>query len=299
MCRCGGVERAIDAVMQEVSEYVKHKYKSDRVKLVRYPGGDYHIFSDLNKVFTRAPGVKTFVEVFGGSCWCSLNASRVKFKVIVCNDIDSDLINLYRAIRNNPDELIKRLSMWPLSRELYEIAVEIINDKGIDDITKSVALFYAIRTSFSGFLTSKSSFSYSKVSNHTHSYSSAVASIAEYAKKFRDVVLECRDFREVIKLYDSDATLFYLDPPYVATSDAHNRGGYYRYSFRPIDLKTMARVLRNIKGKWVLKIAKDNYELIKSDLPKHSVVELEEAIRMTKIEGEERPLHTLVLAFNY
>ena len=293
------MERAIDAVMQEVAEYVKHKYKSDRAKLVKYPGGDYFIFSDLNKVFTRAPGVKTFVEVFGGSCWCSLNVSRMKFKVIVCNDIDSDLINLYRAVKNNPDELIKRLSMWPLSRELHEIALEIINDKSIDNITKSAALFYVTRASFSGFLTKKSGFSYSKVRNHAHAYSSAVASIAEYAKKFRDVVLECRDFREVIKLYDSDATLFYLDPPYVDTSDAHNRADYYRYSFRLTDLKTMARVLRNVKGKWVLKIAKDNYELIKSDLPKHSVAELEKAIIMTKVEGEERPRYTLVLAFNY
>jgi len=292
-------ESIIEAVMRDVAEYVENKYRNDRAKLIRYPGGDYYIFEDLNKIFTRAPGVNVFVEVFGGSCWSSLNVPRWKFKVIVCNDIDADLINLYRMIKNNPDELIKKLSILPFSRELHEIALEIINDKNIDPVTKSAMLFYVSRTSLFGFLTKRSGFAICKTKSDARSYSSAVASIAEYAKKFRDVVLECRDYREVIKLYDSNTTLFYLDPPYVSTSETHDRENYYRHGFTLANLKLMAKVLRDIKGKWVLKITRDNYELIKNDLPKHNKVELEKTKSMIKIEGEERPTYTLILAFNY
>jgi len=292
-------ESIIEAVMREIAEYVENKYRNDRVKFARYPGGDYFIFSDLNKVFTRAPGVKVFVEVFGGSCWSSLNVPRWKFKVIVCNDIDADLINLYRIIKNSPDELVKKLSILPFSRELREIALEILGDKNADPVTKSVMLFYALRASFDGILTKRSGFIVSKANNYTHTYFSAVASLVEYAKKFHDVVLECRDYREVIKLYDSASTLFYLDPPYVSTSQTRNRENYYRYGFTLSNLKLMARVLGGIKGKWVLKIIRDNYELVKNDLPKHSKVELEKTKSMVKVEDEERPKYTLILAFNY
>ncbi len=292
-------ESIIEAVMREIAEYVENKYRNDRVKFARYPGGDYFIFSDLNKVFTRAPGVKVFVEVFGGSCWSSLNVPRWKFKVIVCNDIDADLINLYRMVKNSPDELVKKLSILPFSRELREIALEILGDKNADPVTKSVMLFYVARTTFFGYYNKGGGFAISKTKSLAHAYSSAVASIAEYAKKFRDVVLECRDYREVIKLYDSDSTLFYLDPPYVSTSQTRNRENYYRYGFTLSNLKLMARVLGGIKGKWVLKIIRDNYELVKNDLPKHSKVELEKTKSMVKVEDEERPKYTLILAFNY
>ncbi len=292
-------ESIIEAVMREIAEYVENKYRNDRVKFARYPGGDYFIFSDLNKVFTRAPGVKVFVEVFGGSCWSSLNVPRWKFKVIVCNDIDADLINLYRMVKNSPDELVKKLSILPFSRELREIALEILGDKNTDLVTKSVMLFYALRASFHGFLTKRDGLAVSKTRSLAHAYSTAVASIAEYAKKFRDVVLECKDYRDVIKLYDSDTTLFYLDPPHVSTSQTHDREGFYRYNFTLSNLKLMARTLRDVRGKWVLKITRDNYELIRNDLPKHNKVELEKTKSMVKVEDEERPKYTLILAFNY
>jgi len=275
-------------IAEQVADYVVKNYGGTRVKLIEYPGGDYFIFSDLNRIFMSAKA-DVFVEVFGGSCWCSLNVSRSKFRVIVCNDIDEDLITLYKLVKENPSEVIRRAAILPFSRELNSIAVEVLRDKSADPITRAVMLFYVIRTSFSGEFGKH--IKTSKARNEAKTYANAVAAVVDYAVKFRDVVLECKDFREVLKLYDSDRTLFYLDPPYVGRE-------YYRFRFTVSDLREMVNVLRSIKGFWVLKIARDNYELIKSILPNHEVEEVRTPTYIAKAEGEERPEFTYLVAHN-
>jgi DNA adenine methylase len=222
--------------------------------------------------------VYTFVEVFGGSCWCSLNVSRRRFKVIIANDIDSTLINIYRLVKESPDELVKKLSIMPFSRELYEVANEILNDNKADQVTKAVMLFYLIRASMFGKV-GGGNFAVRRLRSGAKVFTDSIFLIKEYAKKFRDVTLENRDYKEVIKLYDSKHTLFYLDPPYVST-DEQSRGDYYRYSFTREDLWVMSKVLRDVKGYWVLKISDDNYPLVKEDLPQHNTTHIETCKRM-------------------
>jgi len=280
----------VEQVASDVADYVLRNYGGTRAKLLEYPGGDYFIFDDLNRVFTAAR-TEAFVEVFGGSCWCSLNVSRSKFKVVVCNDIDRDLITLYRLVKEKPEEVIRRVAILPFSRELNAIAVDVLRDKSADPVTRAVMLFYAIRTSFSGEFGRY--IKASKVKSEARTYANVVASIAEYAKRFRDVVLECKDFREVLKLYDSERTLFYLDPPYVGEGR-----DYYRFRFTVADLKAMAWALKAVKGYWVLKISEDNYRVIKDLLPSHELAEIRYTMYMEKAKGEERSESRYIVAHN-
>ena len=279
----------VNQVSTEVSEYVINNYSGTKSKLIGYAGGDFYIFDDLNRIFMTA-NANVFVEVFGGSCWCSLNISRAKFKVIVCNDIDRDLITFYKLVKERPNDIIKRLAILPASRELRDIAMEILCDESADPVTKAAMLFYTVRTTFWG-SPGKGGFTVKKTRNMAKQYTEAVASITEYAKKFRDVVLECKDFREIMKLYDSEKTLFYLDPPYVGRD-------IYRYGFTIKDLRDMAELLGKIKGYWVLKIAEDNYKLIKDLLPTHKLEEIKTSLFMKKIMGEERPEFKYLIAHN-
>jgi DNA adenine methylase len=285
-------------VMNEVARYVLENFKPPKnIKLIWYPGGDYFIFDDLNRVFMMAPPeAYTFVEVFGGSCWCSLNVSRSKFRIIVANDIDSTLITLYRLVRDSPEELIRRLSILPLSREIKEVAKEILADPKADHITKAVMLFYLTRASTfacGGFTISR------RQRQFARSFSDAISAIKEFSKRFRDVVLENRDYREIIKRYDSEHTLFYLDPPYVSASETQAREGYFNYTFTLADLWAMAMALRNIKGYFVLKIAEDNYAFVRDSLPKHEALVVEKVAFQGTVEpGARKPTWRFIIAHN-
>ena len=293
------VEKFIDDIMTETAEYIENNFKPDReLKLIPYLAGDSYIFDYLNKYFMMSKA-KTFVEVFGGSCWSSMNVSRHKFKVIVCNDIDNLLINIFNMIKNNPELFLKRLSIIPVSREINEIGRIIIDDPKIDIVTKTVMMYYVIRTSmFGGFY---KSFAVSKSRSITNAMLGTLASVKEYSKKIRDVVFESKDYKEIIKVYDSNETLFYFDPPYVSTDETQGREAYFRYSFSLADLKSFAKNLRSVKADFVLKISEDNYKLIEKDLPDHDY----EAIETVKVfenvlqkDTPKRSTWKLIIAHN-
>lgn len=60
--------------------------------------------------------------------------------------------------------------------------------------------------------------------------------------------IESLDFREFIKHYDSDSTLFYVDPPYVGTESYYKN----KKTFDREDHKDLCKLLKNIKGKFIL-----------------------------------------------
>ena len=59
----------------------------------------------------------TYIEVFGGGL--SVFYAKEKSKLEVINDINSELINLHKAIRNNPQSLSFFLNKLLISRELF------------------------------------------------------------------------------------------------------------------------------------------------------------------------------------
>jgi len=288
-------EKIVEDVMSDAKEFIETNYESKNMKVFRFPGGDYYVFDDLNKFFMKSRS-NVFVEVFGGSCFSALNVDRSKFKVIVCNDIDSLIINIFNMIKNSPEILMRKLAILPYSREIREISWILINDPRIDITTKTIMMFYLLRSSFFG-IASKSGFAFSKTENMALTYTRSINAIKEYAKRSKDVLFENKDYKEILKLYDSENTLFYLDPPYVSLTETQDRESFYRYSFTLSELKVMAKMLNSVKGEFVLKVAKDNYDLIRNDLPDHESVELVKTRQLERVE-EERDTWNLVIAHN-
>ena len=60
------------------------------------------------------------------------------------------------------------------------------------------------------------------------------------------VNIDCLDFRDCIKNWDTEQTLFFLDPPYMNTISQ----GYY--GFTDQDHEDLATLLASVKGKWLM-----------------------------------------------
>lgn len=85
--------------------------------------------------------------------------------------------------------------------------------------------------------------------------SSSLERFAEIRERLSNVIIENRDFEQLIKVYDSADTLFYLDPPY------HKTERYYDNDkiFDEEDHKRLKTVLDNIKGRFVLSYNDDEF----------------------------------------
>jgi len=265
-------------------------------KIIRLPGGDFHIadllLPRLERLCVRPKC--TFVEVFGGSGYMSQTVSREVFGNIVYNDINDMLTTLYRYVKEHPEQLAAILALLPYSRAYYRI-VRGLMDANLDlgSLAAAALVFYACNTTFYGGL-AKKGFAYGvdPNKNEAKAFRSRVWTILKYAEAWKDVIIENLDFRDVIRKYDLERTVFYLDPPYPDRSKE-----YYGTPFTVDDLREMATLLTQIRGRFLLKLDYKTYEPIKDILSddKYNVEVMERRKHMQKVRGGQRGRWLLTL----
>ena len=219
-----------------------------RLTLFHYMGGDYYLLPYISKMI---PPHICYVEVFGGAA--SLLLNKPPSKVEVYNDIDGNLVNLFKVVRDKPDELVREFDTWVVySRQMHYEMLKML-EKEKDDVRRATMFLALIYMSFNGNL--NAGFSTSKVNNQAKKMFNVIDRIKDIHKRLKNVVIEQLDFREIIKRYDSAKTFFYLDPPhlYYATEKARKEGDYYIKTLNEKDYMDLLNILEKTEGKWLLK----------------------------------------------
>jgi DNA adenine methylase len=265
-------------------------------KIIRFAGGDYWIANEiLERLYRIGNGKYTFVEVFGGSGYISQIIDRNKFPNIVYNDINDKLTTLYKMVKENPKELSFLLFLLPYSRSFNKIVRELLEkNKNLGELETAALFFYLVNTSFMGGPKKGFGYSIDPKRNSARSFRKQMRGILDFAKNWKDIIIENLDFRKVIQLYDSEKTVFYLDPPYPDRSE-----DYYGITFTIKDFRDMAKMLTQIKGKFLLKVDDKAFDLIKDILRNYRVERLEKKRMMEKKKGEKRETWTLIFISNY
>lgn len=241
--------------------------------MIPYLGGKSRIASWIIPQFPSNYQDLTYCEVFGGGGWVLFKKEESRLEVY--NDLNSQLVNLFKMIRDNFEEFQHRAE-WSLhSREMYyEAREKMKGDKFLSGIEK--AMHYAIERvqSFSG----SGGWAYQITADKVVSgkWLPFLKRLSLINARLKRVQIECLDFEELIKKYDSKQTLFYLDPPYVDCEFYYDAPGV---KFRKEDHERLASVLKRIKGKFVLsyydhdfvKHLWKNYTVLSKDTVKHSL----------------------------
>lgn len=181
------------------------------------------------------PSYDRYIEVFGGAGWM-LFAEERKVDLEVYNDIDGDLVNLFKCVKHHPDALQKELEWIHTSRELFFDARQDIH--GLTDIQRAARFYILIKCSFG---TDLHSFGARK-----RDMEKAVRYLEDVSHRLRDVVVEHMDFERLLKVYDRPDALFYLDPPYFGVEE------YYKAGFGTEEHERLHDALHRIKGKFIL-----------------------------------------------
>ncbi|MEN6520050.1 MAG: DNA adenine methylase [Armatimonadota bacterium] len=204
------------------------------------------------KLLPLFPEHKTYVEAFGGAC--SLLFAKEPSPVEVYNDLDSDLVNFMRVLRDKemfPD-FYNRACLSPYSREEWQFCKEHLNDDP-NPVERARRFFVLARFSFSGLV--GNSFGITVTSSKggmvqkASAYHGVLNTLPRLSERMSSVLIENKDFRKIIAAYDSDETFFYLDPPYLPET---RRGGSYKCEMTTEDHHNLVKMLQSIKGKVML-----------------------------------------------
>lgn len=190
-------------------------------------------------IVTRLPNsCDRYVEVFGGGGWVLFHKTPGKFEVY--NDFNPNLANLYRCVRDYPDELCEELRYSLNSRTDFEHIREVLKSKtAIPDIKRAAYFYQIIRESYASGLDSFGA--------QPHNMWRNFPLITEASRRLQSVVIENKDFEKLISQYDRPNTIFYLDPPYYETEDYYEDVGFGR-----ADHERLCNALMKIKGKFLL-----------------------------------------------
>jgi len=218
-------------------------------------GGKY---SHLEWLLPLLPQCYHFCETFAGSGVVLLN--RKPSPVETYNDLDGEVCNFFRVLRDQKDALVEAIGLTPFSREEFALACKL--DPNTNALERARRFYVRARQVRTGLAQVASVGRWANCKNTSRSGMSGVVSrwlgaidaLPEIAERLLRVQIENRPAIDVINLYDSKDTLFYCDPPYVHET----RGDSNAYSNEMTDEQheQLAEVLNSVRGK----VAFSNYD---------------------------------------
>lgn len=209
----------------------------------------------------------TYVEPFIGSgaifFWVLNKFPNIKRLII--NDINADLINSYRVIKDNPDTLIKELRVLEKKYKSFQSEDEkrdfflsiraLYNSKKLDNIQNASFLIFLNRTCFNGLyrVNSKNEFNvpFGKYSNPKICDASNIQSISYLLQK---VIIMNGDYEQTLN-YVSGKSFFYFDPPYRPLTKTAAFNSYSSASFNDneqVRLLDFCKLLNAQNHLWLL-----------------------------------------------
>jgi len=166
------------------------------------------------------PPHNCWVEAFCGSAAMTLAKAPAPIEVI--NDIDKEIVNFFKQLRNNNEELMKMLKYTPYAaQELYDARITVEDDTELERARKFlVQSMMAINGIFGeekgGFSTSHS-YARNNTEARVNRWNNLPERLDKVVKRLKQVRIENKDALVLLQKYvNRPATLIYLDPPYFA-----------------------------------------------------------------------------------
>ncbi|MGE5604528.1 MAG: DNA adenine methylase [Bacteroidota bacterium] len=198
------------------------------------------------------PSCNHYCEPFGGSAAVLLN--RTPSPVETYNDLDSEVVNFFKVLREEKEKLIEAIALTPFSREEFVKAIQAPKE-GLSELERARRFYIRARQARTGLAQTASPGRWATCRDTSRRGMGGAVSrwlggyydLVEIASRLIRVQIDNRPAIDVIKAYDSEDTLFYCDPPYPHES----RGDSKAYSFEMTneEHQELAKVLHKIQGK--------------------------------------------------
>ncbi|OSA85784.1 UNVERIFIED_ORG: DNA adenine methylase [Clostridium botulinum] len=197
--------------------------------------------SKLRKtIIEKIPQHICYVELFFGAGWVYFGKEKSKVEVI--NDIDKELINLFRMMKYHAPEVERQLEYEFSGRDVFE-EYKNYTVEHLTEIHRSVRFLYLISQSFAS---KGNHYGYGTTSKPKPQifYEGVLKDIKN---RLRNTYVENLSFEKIIEKYDREHTFFFCDPPYWETAGYGNDFGEKEHLL-------LRDKLKNLRGKFLLTI---------------------------------------------
>lgn len=195
-------------------------------------------------ILPEFPAHTCYVEPFCGGA--ALFFMKEPSKVEVINDVDGEVVNLYRVVAHHLDEFVRQFRWSLVSRTMFEWAT-MQRPETLTDIQRAARFFYLQQLCFGSRPTNRS-FGTATTAPPKLNLLRIEDKLSEAHVRLARSIIERMDWKDCISRYDREHTLFYLDPPYWETA------GYEAGEFPFDQYEAMASMASSIKGRMIISI---------------------------------------------
>lgn len=217
--------------------------------LIPYPGGKYHLSSKIVKLL---PAHRIYAEPFAGAA--NLLFAKPPSQVEAINDLDESMVNLYMVLKDEEryKELVHRLRYTLYSRAEFVRALDMMRAPDeYTDVDRAWARMVMALQGFAGNAGGRGNWG-----RELDEPKRPIACMRKpehlyfFHKRLRNVHISRMDGIEFIKKWDSEDTLFYIDPPYILST--RQTAKLYRYEQPDEYHERLVDVLLSIRGRAVV-----------------------------------------------
>ena len=228
---------------QTTNEAVKVTADSSRIPpFLRWAGGKRWLVPQILDLIGDEP-ISRYHEPFlgGASVFFSLDVSDKVF----LSDLNTDLIEVYRQVRDKPVEVAALLSEYENTSAAYYAAR---SDRPADAVQRAARFIFLNHTSFNGIFRVNLKGEYNvPFGNRASTNAPDEAWLIRASQRLQGAELTGADFERALgEVREGD--LVFLDPPYTV---AHNNNGFVKYNqhlFSFADQERLAAAIGTISG---------------------------------------------------
>ena len=191
-----------------------------------------------------------YAEPFAGMGGVFLRR-RARARSEILNDRNADIANLFRVLREHPDELARQFRWAVAARREFARLLQ-VPPGTLTDIQRAARFAYLQSLSFGGLPAHEATPGQLNMDAHGRSRMRGprMLRLIEAAHaRLQGVHVECLDWDAFMRRYDRPFTLFYLDPPYWGHENDYGKGIFER-----ADYARMAGILGGIEGRFLLSL---------------------------------------------
>lgn len=191
------------------------------------------------------PPHKCYAEVFAGAAWVLFRKEPSHVEVI--NDINGDLVTLYRVIQNHLEEFVRYFKWMLIARDEWD-RLQRVADDTLTDIQRAARFYYLVRNAFGAKVVGQS-FGVSNSTKPRLNFTRLEEELSETHLRLARVTIENLNYEQLIKRYDGEEVFFYVDPPYWDCENDYGKG-----IFSKDDFMNLRDTLASAKAKWLVSI---------------------------------------------
>lgn len=268
--------------------------------VVKWVGGKRQLLPELLPLIPQT--FNSYCEPFlgGGAVLFALQPSKA-----TVNDLNQDLMTMYKVIKENVEELICDLALHKNTSEYFYALRDIDRDKTtynkLSDVKKASRLIYLNKTCYNGLFRVNSAGEFNTPFGHYKNpniiNAPTLRAVSIYFNKAK-IVFESKDFEDVLSS-QKKGCFVYLDPPYDPVSESasftgYNKGGFDRNE--QIRLKECCDSLNKRGIKFMLSNSATDF--IK-ELYRNYNISIVKAFRAVNSDGTKRGAVEEVIVRNY